>query len=52
MILGLILFLSNYGASYDGFSENKHYFQINTPKADYGIVLEDMNLYCDMIVEK
>lgn len=38
--------------SYDGKVDNKHYFQVNTPEADYGFILDLENepyLYCDTI---
>lgn len=51
MILILAL-LAGYGFSYDGFQDNKHYFQINTPEADYGWVLSESELYCDVINQR
>ena len=49
MIAFLFLVLSGYGIGYDGFEDNKHYFQINTPSVDYGIVVSEKGIDCDMI---
>lgn len=48
----LSLVFSGYGLWYDGCYENKHYFQINTPKVDYGIVVSEREVYCDTVFYK
>jgi hypothetical protein len=48
----LILAAMGYGIGYDGFEDNKHYFQINTPKTNYGIVVSEKGIDCDMIYYK
>lgn len=40
------------GFSYDGQLENKYYFQVNTPEADYGFVVQiepKFTVYHDMV---
>ena len=49
LILSIICLLSQYGIGYDGTEDNKHYFHVSTPKADYGFVLEDSGLSCDLV---
>lgn len=51
-LIALCVLLSNYGFSYDGLHDSKHYFQINTPEADYGWVLSEKELYCDVVYYK
>lgn len=34
---------------YDGSQENKHYFHLSTPKADYGFVLDESGVSCDTV---
>lgn len=46
------LLLAGYGIGYDGYEGEKHYFQINTPTADYGIVVSDKEIYCDVVSHK
>ena len=48
----LAILMSGYGIGYDGYEANKYYFQVNTPKADYGIVVTEKEIYCDVMVEK
>lgn len=48
----LLVFLFGYGFTYDGYVDNKYYFQINTPKTDYGIVVSEKEIYCDTIFHK
>ena len=52
MITILTVLLAGYGLSYDGLHESKHYFQVNTPNADYGWVLSESELYCDIIFQR
>jgi hypothetical protein len=49
MNLLLTLVLSGYGFGYDGSEQNNHYFHVNTPNADYGIVVSDQEIYCDVV---
>lgn len=48
----LLLMLTGYGFSYDGCVDDKYYFQINTPKTDYGIVVSADEVYCDTIYNR
>jgi hypothetical protein len=48
----LTLVLCGYGFSYDGFLDNKYYFQVNTPDTDYGIVVSEKGIDCDMVFHK
>lgn len=51
----LAIVLSGYGFWYDGYESHKYYFEVNTPSADYGLVLdmtETPKVYCDVIAEK
>jgi hypothetical protein len=54
LIVTLLCILSQYGFSYDGKEENKHYFQVNTPDTDYGFVMDTKTkeIYCDTIYTK
>ena len=52
MITILTVLLAGYGLSDDGLHESKHYFQVNTPNADYGWVLSESELYCDIIFQR
>jgi hypothetical protein len=52
IVLWCLLCSTGYGLAYDGNQEGKHYFQVNTPKADYGLVLEKSNIYCDLVYNK
>lgn len=52
MIAILTVLLAGYGFSYDGCHDSKHYFQVNTPKADYGWVMTETELYCDTIYQR
>lgn len=49
LILTLCVILSQYSAGYDGTEEGRHYFHISTPEADYGLVLDDSGVNCDVI---
>lgn len=48
----LLILLSGYGVSYDGYEDQKHYLQINTPSVDYGIIVSEDGIECDMIFYK
>lgn len=48
-ILALCVLLSGYGFGYDGTEENKHYFHVSTPTTDYGFVLEESGVTCDIV---
>lgn len=48
-LLSLWIIISGYGFGYDGSQDNKHYFHVSTPKADYGFVLEDSGVSCDIV---
>lgn len=48
----LALLMAGYGIGYDGCEGNDHYFHVNTPAADYGIVVTEKEIYCDVVVEK
>ncbi len=41
-----------YGVGYEGYSENKHYFGVYTPDAEYGWVVTEKEIYLDTIFEK
>lgn len=47
----LLVFFLGYGIGYDGCEENKIYFHVNTPSADYGFIVQDKEpvIYCDII---
>lgn len=51
----LALLLGGYGFGYNGCEGRNYYFEVNTPKADYGLVVElDENpqVYCDVVAKK
>lgn len=52
LILALCVLLSGYGIGYDGTEEDKHYFHVSTPTNDYGFVLDDSGVYCDLVSHK
>lgn len=52
LLLFISLFSSGFGFGYDGTEDDKHYFQVNTPEADYGFVVDKSNVYCDVVVQK
>lgn len=51
-LISLCILLFGYGAGYDGTQDNKHYFHLSTPKADYGFVLDESGITCDVVCEK
>lgn len=48
----VLVFSLGYGCGYDGYENGKIYFSLLTPKADYGIVVSEAEIYCDTIFEK
>jgi hypothetical protein len=52
IVLFSVIFSFGYGVSYDGKVEGKHYLQVNTPEADYGLIVEKDKVYCDMVYTK
>jgi hypothetical protein len=52
IVLFSVICSMGYGFHYDGKEEGKHYVQVNTPDADYGLVLEKDKIYCDMVVHQ
>jgi hypothetical protein len=52
IVLCSLIYSMGYGLAYDGKQDGKHYFQVNTPEADYGLVLEKSNIYCDLVHNK
>lgn len=52
IVLCSLIYSMGYGLAYDGNQDGKHYFQVNTPEADYGLVLEKSNIYCDLVHNK
>jgi len=55
MNLILSLVLSGYGFAYNGCEGRNYYFEVNTPKIDYGFVVEmteTPKVYCDVISQK
>lgn len=51
-LIAICVLLSGYGVGYDGAEDNKHYFHVSTPQADYGFVLEESGVYCDVVSRK
>lgn len=49
-LISLWIILSGFG--YDGSVDGKHYFHFSTPKADYGFVLDESGVTCDVVSEK
>lgn len=47
--LVVILGFLGYGAGYEGFDDGKAYFEIRTPKVEYGVVVESRGIYLDTI---
>ena len=52
IVLCSLIYSMGYSLAYDGNQDGKHYFQVNTPEADYGLVLEKSNIYCDLVHKK
>jgi hypothetical protein len=54
LLIVILSILSQYGISYDGCQEKKHYFQVNTPDTDYGFVMDTQTkeIYCDLVYTK
>ena len=54
LLIVILSIVSQYGFHYDGFSEQKHYFQVNTPDTDYGFVMDTQTkeIYCDLVYTK
>lgn len=52
LLLCVIACNSGYGFGYDGCVDKEYYFQVNTPTADYGIVVSEDSIYCDTIFYK
>lgn len=48
----LVVCSLGYGCSYDGYENDKIYFSLLTPQADYGIVVSEKEIYCDTIFER
>lgn len=51
LTLALIL-LSGYGMGYEGYKDNKIYFGLYTPYAEYGYVLTEKEIYLDTVYIK
>jgi len=47
-----VVFSLGYGIGYEGYSDEKLYFGVYTPKAEYGWVVSDREIYLDTIFEK
>lgn len=49
--LVMILF-SGYGIGYEGYENNKLYFGLYSPSAEYGYVLTEQEIYLDTVYYK
>lgn len=49
IMLLCLIWNSGYGVGYDGCDDKQHYFHVSTPKADYGIVVSEKEIYCDVV---
>lgn len=51
-LISLCVLLSGYGFGYDGSQDDKHYFHVTTPTTEYGFVLEESGVTCDVVNQK
>jgi hypothetical protein len=47
-----VVFSLGYGIGYEGYSDEKLYFGVYTPQAEYGWVVSNREIYLDTIFEK
>lgn len=46
------IIILGFGIGLEGIEQNKIYFGIYTPTAEYGMVMTQNEIYCDTVLEK